>query len=102
MNGFLLKAVALIRSGNRTEGLKILNKMDHDQPTSAAHHFYTPPGYLAWAYAAVGEKEASFTWLARAYQQHDPAISNLKVDPGFDSLRSDPVLALLSKVGLGN
>ena len=103
MNGFLLKAVALIRSGNRTEGLKILNKMDHDQPTSAAHHFYTPPGYLAWAYAAVGEKEASFTWLARAYQQHDPAISNLKVDPGFDSLRSDPrYFALLSKVGLGN
>jgi hypothetical protein len=51
----------------------------------------------------AGEKERSFTWLEKAYQQHDPALANLKVDPAFDSLRSDPRYPeMLKRVGLSN
>jgi len=51
----------------------------------------------------IGEKEAAFAWLEKAYQQHDPTLANLRVDPGFDSLRSDPRYPeLLKKVGLSD
>jgi adenylate cyclase len=62
-----------------------------------------PPGVLGYAYARVGEKEWAFTWLEKAYQVHDPALANLKVDPRFDSLRDDPrYVDLLKKVGLND
>jgi hypothetical protein len=49
----------------------------------------------------AGDKERAFALLEKAYQQHDPSLANLKVDPGFDSLRSDPrYVDLLKRVGL--
>jgi serine/threonine-protein kinase len=101
LNGFLLRAEALVRSGDRAGGLKILADVERKQRNPGASHDYIPPGYLGWAYAMAGEKEQAFAWLEKAYEQHDPALANLKVDPGFDSLRGDPrYLDLLKKVGL--
>ncbi|MFX0198907.1 MAG: FlgO family outer membrane protein [Candidatus Hodarchaeota archaeon] len=56
---------------------------------------------IAWSYTGLGEIEQAFVWLERAYEEHSPMFINLKVDPRFDSVRSDPRLkALLKKVGL--
>jgi len=101
LNGFLLKAEVLVRSGDRAGGMRILEDLQRKRQNPGASKDYIPPGYLGWAYAMAGEKEPAFAWLEKAYQQHDPALANLKVDPGFDSLRGDPrYLDLLKKVGL--
>jgi hypothetical protein len=44
-----------------------------------------------------------FEWLDEAYKQRDRGLLWLKVDPLFDSLRSDPrFTALLKKIGLAS
>jgi len=44
----------------------------------------------ALAYLGLGEKDQTFHWLDQAYLQHDGNLALLKVEPKFDSLRSDP------------
>jgi TolB-like protein len=103
VNGWLLRADALVRSGDRPGGLKILGDLGHNGRSSGVSPDYIPPGRLAWGYAMAGEKERAFTWLEKAYEQHDPTLADLKIDPGFDDLRSDPrYIDLVKKVGLGN
>lgn len=62
---------------------------------------YVSPGELAALYAALGDKEAAFASLDRAFAEHDLQLQFLKVDPSFDPLRDDPrYQELLRKVGL--
>ena len=35
------------------------------------------------------QKEDAFRWLERGLQEHAPFMDNIKVMPGFESLRSD-------------
>jgi TolB-like protein/lipoprotein NlpI len=103
MNGFIIKAAALARSGDRNAGLKILTDLEERHKNAGASEDYIPPGYLAWGYAMAGDKERSLLYLEKAYEQRDPTLANLKVDPGFDILRSDPRFTdLLHKVGFDN
>jgi hypothetical protein len=46
--------------------------------------------YIALIYAGLGEKDQAFVWLEKAYQENGDGIIFLKVEPGFDGLRSDP------------
>jgi eukaryotic-like serine/threonine-protein kinase len=48
------------------------------------------PNSIAAIYAGLGEKDQAFAWLEKAYQAHDEYMTLLKVDPVFDTLRSDP------------
>jgi TolB-like protein/DNA-binding winged helix-turn-helix (wHTH) protein/Flp pilus assembly protein TadD len=58
---------------------------------------------IAWAYAGLGDKDQELAWLEKAYAQHSNELTALKVDPGYDSLRSDPRFqTLLRRVGLAN
>jgi hypothetical protein len=41
-------------------------------------------------YIGLGEKDQAFAWLEKAYQAHSNDMSNLKADPTFDPIRSDP------------
>jgi len=62
---------------------------------------YTPPYAFASIYAGLGETDAAFDWLDRAYKAHDIGLVWLKWDPQFDSLRSDPRLqGILRGIGL--
>jgi hypothetical protein len=54
-------------------------------------------------YAAVGlvDKDEAFAALEQAYQRHSLVLSNLKVDPLYDPLRSDPRFQdLMRRIGL--
>jgi TolB-like protein/DNA-binding winged helix-turn-helix (wHTH) protein/Tfp pilus assembly protein PilF len=52
-------------------------------------------------YIGMGNKDEAFVWLNKAYAQHSNALTGLKVDPIYDSLRSDPRFQdLLRRVGL--
>jgi eukaryotic-like serine/threonine-protein kinase len=58
-------------------------------------------GRLALVYASMGKAEEAFRWLDRAYRESDPALMDLKIEPAFDSMRSDPrFAALVKKIGL--
>ena len=52
-------------------------------------------------YFALGEYDRGFQWLEKACEQRNNSMVFLKVEPLFDSVRSDPRFkALLKKVGL--
>ena len=51
---------------------------------------YVSPAELAVLYASLWDKENALASLERAYATHDPQMIFLKVDPHYDSLRSDP------------
>ncbi|MGA7924847.1 MAG: hypothetical protein WCA20_02500 [Candidatus Sulfotelmatobacter sp.] len=53
------------------------------------------------AYATIGEKDKAFAWLEKGLAEKSTWLLYLKVDPGFDSVRSDPRYAdLLRRMGL--
>jgi TolB-like protein/Tfp pilus assembly protein PilF len=95
----LYKGEVRALSGDRAGGLKILEELERENQTSSES--YVSPADVGFAYALVGEKERAFAWLEKAYQQHDPALTPLKVNPEADSLRSDArYIQLLKKMGL--
>jgi TolB-like protein/DNA-binding winged helix-turn-helix (wHTH) protein/Tfp pilus assembly protein PilF len=47
------------------------------------------PGGFVFPYVALGDKEQAFAWLEKAYSQHSNSMILLKVEPAYDSLRSD-------------
>lgn len=80
--------------GKRDEALKILDKLKTTKE-------YVSPAELAILYAGLGDKEAALSSLKRAYDAHDPQMQYLKVEPHYDSLRSDPRFTdLMRRVGL--
>ena len=62
---------------------------------------YVPPVLVAKSCVRVGDKECAFEWLERGLEERDDLMINLKVEPVFDSLRSDPRFQeLVSRVGI--
>ena len=45
---------------------------------------------IAQIYAQLGEKAQAMTWLEQALNQRDSKLTYVKVEPAFDSVRSDP------------
>jgi len=79
----LAKAYAL--SGRSGEALKIL-----DELTELAQRKYVAPTNFAIIYIGLGKKDLAFDWLEKAYEERSSFLTELKVEPMFDSLRSDP------------
>jgi len=83
-------------SGKRAEAEKELKKLVEGAKTK-----FVSPYFLATACAGLGNKDEAFQWLETAYRERADWMTYLKVDPEFDSLRSDPRYAdLLRRVGL--
>jgi TolB-like protein/DNA-binding winged helix-turn-helix (wHTH) protein/Tfp pilus assembly protein PilF len=83
-------------SGRKTEARNILAELQ-----TLSEHKYVPATDTALIYAGLGEKDKSFAWLDKAFEEHSFTLSNLKVEPRFDSLHSDPRFAdLLRRIGL--
>lgn len=54
----------------------------------------------ALIYTGLGEKDQAFDWLEKAYEERQPYFNLFKVEPVFDSLRSDPrFVSLLKRIG---
>ena len=55
---------------------------------------------MALVHAGLGEREAVFQWLNRAYDARDVHLIFLPVDPKWDPYRADPRFeALLARCG---
>ena len=64
---------------------------------------YFSPVLIAAIHVTLGETDAAFEWLEKAYQMHDTWLVWLGVDRRFDSLRSDERFrALMKRLDLGN
>jgi tetratricopeptide (TPR) repeat protein len=72
-------------AGKRTEALETISQVRELSKQSYVSSYVT-----AQAYAALGDTDLAFQWLEKAYQERDSKLAWLKVEPGFDSLRSDP------------
>lgn len=76
---------ALAASGRRAEALKIL-----DELKAMSRKEYVSPYDLAILYTGLGEKEKAIAQLNKAFEERAGWIMDLKVEPFFDPLRSDP------------
>lgn len=87
---------AYAASGRKGEALKIL-----DELKEMSKQKYVSPYDLAVLYTGLGEKDRAIEQLNKAYEERAGWIINLKVEPLFDPLRSDPRFAdLLHRMGL--
>jgi DNA-binding winged helix-turn-helix (wHTH) protein/TolB-like protein/tetratricopeptide (TPR) repeat protein len=87
-------AAAYVMSGNRAEGEKLLLEL-----VSRRSKQYVSPMDIANAYHALGQKDETFHWLNKAYEDESEMLIVLDRDPAFDDLRSDARLqALVRKI----
>ena len=83
-------------SGRKQEAQKILLSLD-----KRAEHEYVDPWCYGIIYAGLGDRDAAFHWLEKAYQQRSYWIFALKVAALCDSLHSDPRFsAMVHRLGL--
>jgi len=62
---------------------------------------YVSPKYFVLTHLQLGNKEQAFRWFEDAYKDRSELLVYLKVDPRFESLRSDPRFGnLLNRVNL--
>jgi len=72
-----------------------------DELKALANQRYVPPHNIALVYNGLGDQNEALSSLERACDERDPRVTLLKVDPRWDSMRSNPrFLAILKRVGL--
>jgi len=83
-------------AARRREAEDVMKKWSEAEKTEYVSNYWR-----AVTYAALGDKEAAFAQLEKAYQAHDWFLARLKVDPWMDSLRDDPRFTeLIKRIGL--
>ncbi len=82
-------------SGNRNKALKIIEELNR-----RSKEIYVSEFRIALIYTGLGEMDKVFECLEKAHKERNADLAELKVEPRFDSLRSDPRFkALLKKMG---
>ena len=82
--------------GKSAEARKILGEIEKGKGG-----IYGSTAYAAAAYGWLGDKDKAFNLLEKAFAERDARMIFLKVEPWFDSLRSDPRFSdLLRRIGL--
>jgi len=76
-------------SGRKAEAHKILAELQRLSERS-----YVAATDIALVYSGLGEKDKSFAWLDKAYEEHSFSLSQIKVEPG--SMPSVPTRASLT------
>lgn len=92
---YSLKGYILAKTGRAAEAREVLRRLE-----DAAATRYVPPYAMALVHAGLGERDAVFDWLERAYAARDVHLIYLPVDPKWDPYRADPRFsALLARAG---
>ncbi|HAF12697.1 MAG TPA: hypothetical protein DCK99_03155 [Blastocatellia bacterium] len=83
-------------SGKRAEAQKLI-----DELKELSKQRYVSSAIVAEIYAALGERDQTFEWLEKGYEERSIGMLFLKTDPLWDGFRSDPRFAnLVRRVGL--
>jgi TolB-like protein/DNA-binding winged helix-turn-helix (wHTH) protein/Flp pilus assembly protein TadD len=89
------RGYVLAKAGRTAEAREVLKTL-----RTAAGGRYVPPYAMALVHAGLGERDAVFEWLERAYSARDVHLIFLPVDPKWDDYRQDArFVALLSRCG---
>jgi TolB-like protein/Tfp pilus assembly protein PilF len=72
-------------AGKRDEAQKMLD----DLKELSKQRYVSPKGF-AMIYMGLGDKDQAFEWFNKTFDENPYRIAFIKVDPRFDSLRSDP------------
>jgi TolB-like protein/Tfp pilus assembly protein PilF len=87
---------ALAALDRREEADEIMTRLENE-----SKHQYVRSEYLAMGHAALGNMDAAFESLERAYQARSAGLIYLHVDPGYDPLRADPRYAdIVARIGV--
>ena len=90
-----LTGYILGRSGRTAEARDLLGVLE-----MASQQRYVPPYALALVHAGLGDADAAFEWLDRAYAARDVHLMFLTMDAKWDRYRTDPRFGdLLARCG---
>jgi tetratricopeptide (TPR) repeat protein len=90
-----LRGFILAKTGRASEAREVLRRLE-----AVSRDRYVPPFAMALVHAGLGDREAVFDWLEKAYAVHDVHLIYLTVDPKWDPYRADPRFnALLDRCG---
>lgn len=79
-----IRATWLIRTGKIDEAAREIKKLEVTETGK------TSPFVIAYLYAELGNKDAAFAWLEKAYAMRQSDLASLKVEPALESLHDDP------------
>jgi TolB-like protein len=79
----LVVAIARFSQKRIAESDAALAKLEREYGESGAYQ-------VAEVHAYRGEKKEAFEWLERALRQHDGGLTDTRIDPLLDNLRTDP------------
>ena len=78
-------AYAHARLGERSQALRLL-----DELRALSKQRYVSSYLFALVYAGLGEKDQTFAWLEKTYEERSGSLPYLKVNPSWDPVRRDP------------
>ena len=72
-----------------------------DELKTLSNQHYVPPVTIALVYNGLADQNEALSWLEKAIEDRDVRLTLLKVDPKWDSFRSNPrFIAVLKRIGL--
>ena len=80
-------------AGRRSKAQAVLEELQE-----LAQKREVPAFYFAFVHVGLGDMSDAITALERAYEERTGAMVYLKVEPGFDPLRSDPRFQVLQRM----
>jgi serine/threonine-protein kinase len=78
------------KTGRKKEARAVL-----DELKQLSRQGYVPADSMALVHAGLAEKDEAFAWLDKAFAERSFRLVHIKVEPRWDSLRSDPRYAQL-------
>ena len=86
--------------GLKGDRVAAVGALDQLERRAASNKHVSPLGW-AISYIGLGDKDKALEWLEQAYEERDPSLIHLGLDPKFDPLRSEPRFrALVEKMNL--
>ena len=89
LTGASPEAIAALKEAYAESGIKGISHHEFAKFKERLRYTYVSPYSIAGYYARFGDKDQTFAWLERAYQERDRFLIFLKVD-FWDNIRSDP------------
>jgi tetratricopeptide (TPR) repeat protein len=87
---------AYAAAGRKPEALQVITELK-----AQAQQRHVSSYAIATVYAGLGDRDETFQWLEKAYEERSPGLTWMKVDPMLDIVRSDPrYVDLLRRTGL--
>jgi adenylate cyclase len=82
---------------NAKLGRRVAARAALDQLLKLSRDRFVPPYHIAIIYNGLDETAEALTWLERGFEQRDPKMVFLKVEPKWKNLRDDPRFVRLLK-----